>query len=90
MLCKAGYHRGYERAVGNGNAIIVLWEIKMERKSQEKYNKKFTESSGENPSGLLLRPLNFMCRLFCQILIIIIEILILIIERKIAQQKEVG
>ena len=21
MLCKAGYHRGYERAVGNGNAI---------------------------------------------------------------------
>ena len=70
--------------------LLCCGKSKWKGSHKKKYNKEFTESSGENPSGVLLRPLNFMCRLFCQILIIIIEILILIIERKIAQQKEVG
>ena len=35
--------------------------------------KGWTGRRGEKPSGLLLGGLDFMCRLFCQILIIIIE-----------------
>ena len=33
----------------------------------------WTGRRGEKPSGLLLGGLDFMCRLFCQILIMIIE-----------------
>ena len=65
-----------------GNAIIVLWEIKMERK----YGKiKFDKELGGWVESHMASCWDFTCRLFRQILIIIIEILIIIIEHKIVE-----
>ena len=50
----------------------MLWEIKMGT-PKVGIRKGWTGRRGEKPSGLLLGGLDFMCRLFCQILIIIIE-----------------
>ena len=73
MLCKAVYYGGYGCAMDVEMQLWCYGKSKWKGTPKVGIRKEWTGRRGEKPSGLLLGGLDFMCRLFCQILIIIIE-----------------